>query len=108
GSSQVTFLPPMKICPSETSSRPAMQFSKVDLPQPEGPSSTMNSPWAMSRLRFWRTLTLPKLSERSRMETLCFIKLSLHRTGGDAADEPFAGYEIDGQRHESCENGGGH
>ena len=44
GSSQVTFLPLMKIWPSKTSSRPAMQLSKVDLPQPDGPSSTMNSP----------------------------------------------------------------
>jgi hypothetical protein len=34
----------MKICPPETSSRPAMQLSSVDLPQPDGPSSTMNSP----------------------------------------------------------------
>ena len=49
GSSQVTFLPLMKIWPSETSSRPAMQLSKVDLPQPDGPSSTMNSPSATSR-----------------------------------------------------------
>ena len=45
GSSQVTFLPEMKIWPSLTSSRPAMQLSRVDLPQPEGPSRTMNSPW---------------------------------------------------------------
>jgi hypothetical protein len=35
GSDQVTLLPPMKIWPSEMSSRPAMQLSKVDLPQPE-------------------------------------------------------------------------
>ena len=44
GSSQVTFLPLMKICPSVMSSRPAMQLSSVDLPQPDGPSRTMNSP----------------------------------------------------------------
>ena len=50
GSSQVTFLPLMKIWPSETSSSPAMQLSRVDLPQPDGPSSTMNSPSATSRL----------------------------------------------------------
>ena len=61
GSSQVTFLPLMKICPSVMSSRPAMQLSSVDLPQPDGPSSTMNSPSATSRLRFFRTLTVPKV-----------------------------------------------
>jgi hypothetical protein len=37
GSDQVTLLPLMKIWPSETSSRPAMQLSRVDLPQPEEP-----------------------------------------------------------------------
>src|SRR5687768_5366264 len=99
GSSQVTFLPPMKIWPSETSSSPAMQLSKVDLPQPDGPSRTMNSPCAMSRLRFSSTFTLPKLSDRSLMDTLCCICLTLHRTGGDAADEPFTRDEIDSQRH---------
>ena len=59
GSSQVTFLPLMKICPSVMSRRPAMQLSSVDLPQPDGPSSTMNSPSAMSRLSLFSTLTLP-------------------------------------------------
>ena len=59
GSSQVTFLPLMKICPSVMSRRPAMQLSSVDLPQPDGPSSTMNSPSAMSRLSLLSTLTLP-------------------------------------------------
>ncbi len=59
GSSQVTFLPLIQIWPSVMSRRPAMQLSSVDLPQPDGPSSTMNSPSAMSRLRWFRTLTLP-------------------------------------------------
>ena len=44
GSSQVTFLPSIQICPALMSSRPAMALSSVDLPQPDGPSSTMNSP----------------------------------------------------------------
>jgi hypothetical protein len=55
GSSQVTFLPPIQICPPETSSRPAMQLSRVDLPQPDGPSRTMNSPSATSRSSFSST-----------------------------------------------------
>ena len=41
----------IQISPSATSSRPAMALSRVDLPQPDGPSSTMNSPLAMSRSR---------------------------------------------------------
>jgi hypothetical protein len=35
--------------PSDNGSRPAMQLSAVDLPQPEGPSRAMNSPRRMSR-----------------------------------------------------------
>src|SRR5919201_4797801 len=33
-----------RMLPAESASRPAMQLSAVDLPQPEGPSSAMNSP----------------------------------------------------------------
>ena len=44
GSSTVTSRSPMKMRPSVTSSIPAISFSSVDLPQPEGPTSTMNSP----------------------------------------------------------------
>ncbi len=32
------------IVPSESGSSPAMQLSAVDLPQPDGPRSAMNSP----------------------------------------------------------------
>ena len=51
GSSQVTFLSPIQICPASMSSRPAMAFSSVDLPQPEAPRRTMNSPASTSRSR---------------------------------------------------------
>ena len=73
GSSQVTFLPLMKICPAVMSSRPAMQLSRVDLPQPDGPSSTRNSPSATSRLSVFSTSTLPKFSDKSLTETLVVI-----------------------------------
>ena len=59
GSSQVTFLPEMKIWPAEMSSSPAIQFRRVDLPQPEGPSSTMNSPRPTSRFNLSSTVTAP-------------------------------------------------
>jgi hypothetical protein len=59
GSSQVTFLPLIQIWPSVMSSRPAMQLRSVDLPQPDGPRRTMNSPGAMSRLRLSRIFRLP-------------------------------------------------
>src|SRR5690348_10482600 len=110
GSSQVTFLPLMKICPSEASSSPAMQFSRVDLPQPEEPSSTRNSPSLMSRFRSLSTLTAPKFSERSLMETLAFMFIgsTLHCASGDATDEKSPRHEIDDERHESCQDRCGH
>ena len=40
---------PMVTVPASTSSSPAIQRSNVDLPQPEGPTRTANSPSAMSR-----------------------------------------------------------
>ena len=43
-------------------SRPAMQFSVVDLPQPEGPSSATNSPrWMVRSTRLQRGERAPKL-----------------------------------------------
>src|SRR3546814_1292296 len=98
----------MKIWPAETSSRPAMQLSRVDLPQPEGPSRTMNSPCSMSRLRVSSTFTLPKLSDRSRMETLCCIELSLHGASGHAATDQLAGPKVADQGHQARQHGRSH
>src|SRR5258706_16414228 len=47
----VTSRPPMCTLPPDTASRPAIRRSNVDLPEPLGPTSTQNSPSAMSRLR---------------------------------------------------------
>ena len=41
-----------------------MQLSKVDLPQPEAPKRTKNSPFSIVKLRSLSTLTSPKFSER--------------------------------------------
>ncbi len=60
---------PIAISPSVTSSRPAMQRSVVVLPQPLGPSSTMNSPSAISRLMPFTAGTLPYFLTRLRMAT---------------------------------------
>lgn len=43
--------PSSSTSPSETSSRPAIMRSTVDLPQPEGPSRTTNSPGSMESER---------------------------------------------------------
>ncbi len=41
--------PSISSVPPVISSRPAIERSKVDLPQPDGPTKTMNSPDLMSR-----------------------------------------------------------
>src|SRR5215218_3403154 len=49
GSSRVTSWSPMWMLPDDTSTIPASIWSIVDLPQPDGPTSTMNSPSRISR-----------------------------------------------------------
>src|ERR1019366_9145298 len=48
GSSWLTTRSPMRISPLVIASSPATMRSSVDLPQPEGPTMTTNSPSAMS------------------------------------------------------------
>ncbi len=48
GCMSVTTVSPIMTSPSVSSSRPATIRSSVDFPQPEGPTSTMNSPSAIS------------------------------------------------------------
>src|SRR5215471_5831594 len=47
GGSSVTSRSPIEIVPAVTSSRPAIIRSSVDLPQPDGPTRTRNSPLAI-------------------------------------------------------------
>ena len=49
GSTVLTTRPPMETVPLVMDSSPAIIRSSVDLPQPDGPTRTMNSPSAMSR-----------------------------------------------------------
>jgi len=44
GGTLLTTRPPIAISPRLISSRPAIIRSNVDLPQPDGPTSTTNSP----------------------------------------------------------------
>ena len=50
GGRSVTSRSPIQIAPALISSRPASMRSEVDLPQPDGPTKTMNSPSPISRL----------------------------------------------------------
>src|SRR5690606_32646623 len=55
----VTSSPSMKICPLSGVSRPRMHFSITDLPVPEPPMTTSDSPGAIERLRLSRITFLP-------------------------------------------------
>src|SRR3954465_11136928 len=57
-------VPPPVIDPPVGRSRPAMQFSGVDLPQPLGPSSVKNSPSLMVKLLSYRTVLSPNCLRR--------------------------------------------
>ena len=49
GSSLFTTRPPIAMSPPPMLSSPATMRSRVDLPQPDGPSMTRNSPSAMAQ-----------------------------------------------------------
>src|SRR4051794_13534049 len=53
GSMSSTMRSPIRIEPALTSSSPASIRRAVDLPGPDGPTSTMNSPWRTSRVTAW-------------------------------------------------------
>jgi hypothetical protein len=52
--------PPIDSSPPEIGSRPAIILSKVDLPQPDGPTKTTNSPLVIDRSTPRMTSTAPK------------------------------------------------
>src|SRR5690606_18338097 len=58
GSSWFTTRPPIAISPPLITSSPAIIRSRVDLPQPDGPRITMNSPSPISQSTPWITSRL--------------------------------------------------
>src|SRR5256714_9574268 len=76
-----------QMLPAESESRPAMQLSAVDLPQPEGPRSATNSPRRMVAVRpssaaTWRSPCANRRVTASRRSSLksCFRLLGLLRS----------------------------
>ena len=61
GATLLTTRPPIAISPAVIVSSPAIMASSVDFPQPDGPTSTTNSPASTSRLMPFSTSTAPKL-----------------------------------------------
>src|SRR3954447_16737354 len=80
GAMLFTTVPPIRSSPELMSSSPAIMFSVVDLPQPEGPTRIMNSPSAISMLT--RSTARAPSGNRlvTSLRTISAISLSLHGT----------------------------
>src|SRR5262245_30665145 len=90
GFSSVTTRSPMVISPSVTSSRPAIMRRMVVLPQPDGPTSTMNSPSPISRDTSRTACTPPGNSLLTWSRTILPISASSAVRGRDRSERPEA------------------
>src|SRR5579883_484822 len=86
--------PSMRISPDEIVSSPAIVLSNVDLPQPDGPTSTRKPPFSSVRSMPLRISREPK---RLRKESISrnAMALSLHGAGHQAAHEVAAADDVD-------------
>src|SRR5262249_8789206 len=105
----LTRSPPISISPELGCSSPAIRRSKVDLPQPDGPTNTTNSPSSISRSTPWMTRNPPKdlaTDLRARLVMDCSIALvqsdhSFHPGIGDAGgNEALQEHEYQGHRQQ--------
>src|SRR3954468_2567376 len=69
GCTLLTTRSPIEIVPEVMFSRPASMRSRVDLPQPEGPTSTTNSPSSIGMVTPCSTSKLPNDLRTSRIWT---------------------------------------
>ncbi len=99
GGTVSTLRPSISTSPEVRSSSPAMMRSSVDLPQPEGPTKTTNSPSATSRSMPFSTSTLPKdfLTLSSFKEPTSGVSF-LSQLDRQAGPYALVGGEADGQR----------
>src|SRR3984893_6626698 len=80
GGSSLTIVSPMSTWPEVMDSSPATMRSVVVLPQPDGPTSTMNSLSRISRFTFLTTCTSSNFLLRLRIRT-CAMASSLDGAG---------------------------
>src|SRR6266540_6038321 len=108
-STSFTTLPSIAIVPPVISSSPASMRSSVDLPQPDGPTSTVNSPSAMSNEMPWITFVVPKDFSTFLNETDAMVVSSgFHRAGGETADHVTLEHVIDRCRRQRVDEPGRH
>src|SRR5919106_2450739 len=98
--SSLTRRPSIRISPDEMSSSPAIIRSRVDLPQPDGPTNTQNSPCSARRSTPWTTSASPKrLTTRSSSRVAMLLDARARDAGGDVALQE-SEHERDGQKRE--------
>src|SRR5687768_2218869 len=99
----------MRISPVVTSSSPAMRRSRVDLPQPEGPTNTTNSPSLIARSTSWITCARPKLLHTPLSVTSAIAPPSaLHRAGGEPGDDLSLEHQHQHHHRHRHDDRGGH
>src|SRR5208337_4930110 len=96
GCRSLTTWPPIRISPELIDSSPAMVLSNVDLPQPDGPTSTRKPPCSSEMSMPLRISTAPKRLRRALISRVA-IDLSFHRAGHQTAHEIAAGDNVDEQ-----------
>src|SRR5271166_5741608 len=106
GATEFTSVPSMRISPSLTVSSPAIMASSVDLPQPDGPTSAMNSPVFASRSIPLRTSTGPKRLMSLDMVSVAMPSPSFDGALGQAADEIFPAEEINEEGRDGGDQNG--
>src|SRR5262245_27728001 len=97
GGTSFTTRSPMRSVPEEISSRPAIIRRLVVFPQPEGPTSTMNSPSPISRLRSFTAWKSPYTLLTFSNVTVAMAeppRRAIHR----GPMHPAAGADLDGPR----------
>src|SRR6476620_10675037 len=102
GARCVTSRPPIEMVPADVSSSPAISRSSVDLPHPEGPTRTMNSPSCTASETSSIAWTPPANSLVTWSTTISAISClpsSFHRAGGQPeSDPPLDDHEEDQDR----------
>src|SRR6266702_1686222 len=87
GGMSLTTRPPISTIPALGRSSPATMLSSVDLPQPDGPTRTVNSPLSMSRSIPFNTSRLAYRFDRARILNAAMITPSFHGPRSEASQE---------------------
>src|SRR6478752_7165840 len=94
--------PSTRMSPSVIDSKPAIVLSKVDLPQPDGPTSTRKPPFSNSTLMPLRISNEPKRFLRPEISRKA-IGLSFNRARHQATHEVAAGENVDEEGRKRCD-----